>query len=81
MNVRVLAFARVREILGFAERSFAAPDRSSARELWQILVAAHPGLAELTASTRIARNGTLVSAATELAEGDEIALLPPAGGG
>ncbi len=81
MNVRVLAFARIREIVGFAEREIAAPDGSSARELWTILLAQHPALAELTASTRIALNGLLLPADAQLAEGDEVALLPPVGGG
>jgi molybdopterin synthase catalytic subunit len=81
MNVRVLAFARIREIVGFAQREFALPERAGTRELWELLLAAHPALADLAKSTRIARNGALLSAAAELAEGDEVALLPPAGGG
>jgi molybdopterin converting factor subunit 1 len=81
MNVRVLAFARIREIVGFSERDVAAPERASAHELWGQLLAEHPALAELASSTRIARNGTIVPAATELADGDEVAFLPPVGGG
>jgi molybdopterin synthase catalytic subunit len=81
MNVHVLAFARIREIVGFAEREIAAPERTSARDLWTILQAQHPALAELAPSTRIARNGLLVPDEALLADGDEVALLPPVGGG
>jgi molybdopterin converting factor small subunit len=81
MNVRVLAFARIREIVGFAQGEIALPERASARDLWELLLAEHPGLAELASSTRIARNGAIVPDWTKLAEGDEVVLLPPAGGG
>jgi molybdopterin synthase catalytic subunit len=81
MIVRVLAFARIREILGFSERDVAVPQGSTARALWCALSAERPALADLAASTRIARNGVLVPDSIELAEGDDVALLPPVGGG
>lgn len=42
---------------------------------------AAPELVALRASTRIARNGNLVGDGERLNEGDEVALLPPVGGG
>jgi molybdopterin converting factor small subunit len=81
VTVRVLAFARLRELLGFGERTVGVPSDATIETLWTYLAAAAPGLAGLRASTRFARNGALADAATALHEGDEIALLPPVGGG
>jgi molybdopterin converting factor small subunit len=81
VTVRVLAFARLRELLGFGERAVAVPAGATIDALWSRLVEAAPQLAGLRASTRFARNGALASAATVLQDGDEIALLPPVGGG
>ncbi|MBV8369626.1 MAG: MoaD/ThiS family protein [Candidatus Eremiobacteraeota bacterium] len=81
VTVRVLAFARLRELLGFGERLVSVPDGASAGEVWAQLAAGSPELAGLRASTRFARNGELIEGATVLREGDELALLPPVGGG
>jgi len=79
MNVRVLAFARVREVLGFGERVVELPAGATAQDAWNLLAAAAP--LDDVPSTRIARNGAIVDGAAVLAEGDEVALLPPVGGG
>ena len=81
VTVRVLAFARLRELLGFGERLVSVSDGASADELWAQLAAGSPELAGLRASTRFARNGELIAGTTVLREGDELALLPPVGGG
>lgn len=81
MNVRVLAFARLRELLGFSERVVNVPDGTTLEALFARFAGEAPQLAALRASTRFARNGALAPASTEVAEGDEIALLPPVGGG
>ena len=79
--LRVVAFARLRELLGFGEASIGVPDGTTAEGVWAELVTAAPQLDALRASTRFACNGTLIDAATTLREGDELALLPPVGGG
>lgn len=81
MTVRVLAFARLRELLGFGERAVTVPDGTTVEALWSQLATGAPQLEPMRASTRFARNGALATAATEVREGDEIALLPPVGGG
>ncbi len=80
MTVRVLAFARVRELLG-PPRDVVLPPGSTAGELWDDLAKTCQGLPQLAQSTRIARNGRVVPREETLEDGDEIALLPPAGGG
>jgi molybdopterin converting factor subunit 1 len=79
--VRVLAFARLRELLGFGERGVDVSDGTTIDELWAQVAAGSQELAALRASTRFARNGELVNGGTVVRAGDEIALLPPVGGG
>ena len=81
MTARVLAFARLRELLGFGEARVDVPDGTTIDGLWARLAQEAPPLAELRASTRFARNGELVAGTAVVHDGDEIALLPPVGGG
>jgi molybdopterin converting factor small subunit len=81
VTVRVLAFARLRELLGFGERRVDVAGGTTIEDVWAQLAAGAPQLAGLRASTRFARNGALVDPSTVVNEGDEIALLPPVGGG
>lgn len=80
MRVRVVAFARLRELLG-DERHVELRADARAQEVWAALVDAVPAIAQFHASTRMARNGALVAADAILHDNDEIALLPPVGGG
>lgn len=81
MRIRVLAFARLREILNAAETELEVRAGARAGDAWTALADAHPALADHSASTRIACNGRLVALDHALHDGDEIALLPPVGGG
>jgi len=81
LTVRVVPFARIREIVGAAELARGAPDGSTAGDVWEGLAREFPALAPLGSSTRLVRNGAFVRADTLLAEGDELGLLPPYGGG
>jgi molybdopterin converting factor subunit 1 len=81
MRVRVLAFAHLREILDASERSLELPDTARAVDAWTQLVRDRPALADERSLTRVARNGRLVSFDEPLRDGDELALLPPVGGG
>lgn len=81
VTVRVLAFARLRELLGAHECVESLPVGASLDLLWAQLVGRRPQLAGLAASTRFAINGRIVAGSQALAEGDEVALLPPVGGG
>jgi molybdopterin converting factor small subunit len=81
VRVRVLAFARLRELLGFGERDIEVTGDATVDALWAQLVPAAQAASALRASTRFARNGALVDGSAALLDGDEIALMPPVGGG
>ncbi len=81
MTVVVLAFARIREIVGSASFPREVPHDATADDLWRGLALEFPALAALRDSTRLARGGAMIERTATLDEGDEIALLPPFGGG
>jgi molybdopterin converting factor small subunit len=81
VRIRLIAFAGLRELLQAPERSLELPNRARVDDAWRALASEHPALDAQRASTRVARNGRLASFEDELADGDELALLPPVGGG
>jgi molybdopterin synthase catalytic subunit/molybdopterin synthase sulfur carrier subunit len=81
VRVRVLAFARLRELLGSAAHELELAEPATVADVWNALSAQHADIGALAASTRIARNGRVVSRGEQVGEGDELALLPPVGGG
>jgi molybdopterin converting factor small subunit len=81
MQIRLLAFASLREIVQSPERSLSLPDGARAGDAQKLIEEQFPALAPHRSSMRIARNGRLVDAGDMLCDGDEIALFPPVGGG
>lgn len=81
MKICVLAFARLREVIGASERSLDLPENARIEDAWEALLRNYPALRDERRSTRVARNGKLASFDEALGEGDELALLPPVGGG
>jgi molybdopterin synthase catalytic subunit len=80
MRVRVLCFGRLRELM--APETVAELSSSAAvADLWRFLRAQHPALAAYDGAIAIAVNQNFASSSTPLAEGDEVALLPPVSGG
>lgn len=80
MRLRLLCFGRLREILA-PELIFELTAPATVAELWQSLRAQYPALAPYDGTVAIAVNQAFASPATPLAEGDEVALLPPVSGG
>jgi molybdopterin synthase catalytic subunit len=54
---------------------------STVEDAWSAVVARHPVLAPGRPSVRFARNGDYADAVTPVADGDEIAFIPPVSGG
>lgn len=78
---RVRLFGPAREAVGADEVDLALPSGSSAAAALAALAGAHPAVAALLPRSRVAVNLQYVDAGTPLAPGDEIAILPPVGGG
>lgn len=81
MTIVVRAFARIAEIVGATTLERDLPVNATAGEAWASLAREFPQLEPLGPSTRFARGGAFVGAETALHERDELALLPPFGGG
>ncbi|MDX1384501.1 MAG: molybdenum cofactor biosynthesis protein MoaE [Thermoanaerobaculia bacterium] len=81
MQLRLLAFASATDVLGEAESSLSLDDASTVADLKRHLEASHPGIARLWEGMAVAVNGELAADASPLADGDEVALLPPVSGG
>jgi molybdopterin converting factor small subunit len=72
----------MRELLGESEFELELPDGATLVDAWEALRARNRKVDGLAAVTRIARNGRVAALLDErVADGDEIALLPPVGGG
>lgn len=81
MKLRVLLFAAARQIAGTYDVLVELQAGDTAGAAKRAVVAAHPGLAALSAQLRVAVNHALVDDATVLGPDDEVALLPPVSGG
>ncbi len=81
MHVRVRLFAIQRELAGAREIPLDLADGATVEDAWTAIVARFPVLAPGRASLRFARNGDYAEPLTALADGDEIAFIPPVSGG
>ena len=81
MTVRLRFFASLRERLRASEAEQSLPDGATVGEAWTALVHAHPEIEPLGASMSFAVNREYVERSHRLADGDELALIPPVSGG
>ncbi|MGH2464645.1 MAG: molybdenum cofactor biosynthesis protein MoaE [Candidatus Limnocylindrales bacterium] len=80
-HVRVRLFAVQRELAGRRQVDLELSEGASIEMAWAALVAEHPALASGRGAVRFARNGVYADAAAVLADGDELACIPPVSGG
>lgn len=81
IHVRIRLFAIQRELAGTRELAVSLPGGTRIEEAWAAAVALHPLLAPGRSSVRFAQNGSYADADTLLADGDELAFIPPVSGG
>jgi molybdopterin synthase catalytic subunit len=81
VHIRVLFFGLVRDVVGLREDSLDVADGGRLSQVFEHYAARFPKLREMSGSIVLALNEQFSSPATPLAEGDEVALLPPVSGG
>ena len=81
LRIRVRLFAMQRETAGTKELRLEVPLGSTVEDAWFAVVATVPALAPGRSSLRFAVNGAYAGPETALADGDEVACIPPVSGG
>jgi molybdopterin converting factor subunit 1 len=81
MRVTIRLFARLREIAGAAELERDLPDGATVRDVWELLASEFPGVEGHEASVSSAVNAEYTRMSAKVADGDEVAFLPPVSGG
>jgi molybdopterin converting factor subunit 1 len=81
MQITVLYFAQLRERRGAATDRMELPADADVAMAMAMMAKQHPDLAPHLPRVQVAVNQVVVGATTPLAEGDELALIPPVSGG
>src|SRR5664279_2719750 len=81
MRARVLFFGMLRDIVGMSREEAEFPEGADLHSVFAAYATRFPRLGDLARSIVVARNQEFADPATKLAEGDEVAFLPPVSGG
>ena len=81
MRIQVLFFGMLRDLTGRSEESLDLPDGASLETLFDHYASQFPRLREMAGSIVLARNQEFSRPEVLLADGDEVALMPPVSGG
>lgn len=80
-KVTLNLFAVLRETAGAPAVDVVAPEGATLADAWAGACALYPALAAWTPHVRLARNGAYASGDEPLAQGDDLAAIPPVSGG
>ena len=81
MTIRVLFFGLLKDVCGRAEDVVDMPAGATLRTVFDHYAAQFPRLTAMAQTTVLARNHEFAAPGEALADGDEVALLPPVSGG
>jgi len=81
MRVRVLFFGMLRDLVGRPSDDSEFPAGADLRAIFDAYAARFPRFRELAPSIVVARNQEFAELSTPVADGDEVAFLPPVSGG
>ena len=81
MRVRVQLFARLRDLAGSPSLACDVPPGSAVADVWRVVVERHTALGPFGGSVSCAVNDDFARMTTAVADGDEVAFLPPVSGG
>ena len=81
MRVNIRLFARLRDIAGAGEMERQGPDGATVRTVWETLASEFADLKDYEVSISTAVNAEYSRMDAPVADGDEVAFLPPVSGG
>ena len=81
MKIRIRYFASLRDVVGQNEEELTVPEQASVANLRAQLLKSYPQLQAVMERAVCAVNHRYVTADTLLHAGDEVAFIPPTGGG
>jgi MoaE-MoaD fusion protein len=81
VRIRVLFFGVLRDVTGLREDSIEVPEGGVAATVFESYAGRFPRLGEMSASIVLAVNQRFCTPSEALADGDEMAFLPPVSGG
>jgi molybdopterin converting factor subunit 1 len=81
MRVTILVFAKLRDLVGAPRFVRDVPAGSTVEGVWQAIAAEYPAAAPYRAALSAAVNAGYAKFSTPVADGDEVAFLPPVSGG
>jgi molybdopterin converting factor subunit 1 len=81
VRITIRLFARLRDLVGSGRLIRDMPTGASVETVWQALVQEFPAIAASRASLAAAVNAEYARFETRIADGDEVAFLPPVSGG
>ncbi len=81
MRIRMRYFAALREATGCEGETLELPEGASSDTAREALLVHYPALGRVLPRCAVARNQAYVNADVTLADGDELAFIPPVGGG
>jgi len=81
MRVKVLFFGMLKDIVGAAEDELTVPDGEQLSGIFDHYAGRFPRIGQMSSSIVLARNHEFSDGSASVADGDEVALLPPVSGG
>ncbi len=81
MRVKILLFGRLHDLAGARELDRRVAEPATVATVWQSLADEFPAVGPHARSVSAAVNAEFAKMTTSVAEGDEVAFLPPVAGG
>ena len=81
MRVRVLFFGQLKDVVGRSSEDIELPDGATLATVFNRYASEFPRVRQMAGSIATARNHEFANLQTALADGDEVAFMPPVSGG